>query len=394
MGLRFRRSVSICKGLRLNFGKTGMSLTVGTKGYHKTIHTSGKVTTTVGLPGTGIYYTETKQVGHRSKSTDRDISANSSETIDTLEENVGDVDNRKRNIGDKTGEDKLSREHTFITEEIAHREALPLNDHEIADEEEPVTWDEGLFKRLQSIPYEVSSDDDFFFDDLVTVRKPDIEWKPQQVNHKNSQLPDKVYFSEAMIREIYAVSDPPIMWEAIRMGASAVDLCMDSNTWVYCKSEVDNILNGNIDSYLDTIEYLRPVDDLLLYGGDFEFGTDNPSYIEVEFTVYPEEVLQYGRQESFFFEYLFAVSIRIARDLMSTLPVDTVIVHTMLEGEYISTGALDRDKMIHTDFESIKPTEIATLFRVINIIGDNKKVFPLEFEQLPRADSGDLSRNS
>lgn len=29
MGLRFRRSIKICDGLKLNFGKTGMSMTVG-----------------------------------------------------------------------------------------------------------------------------------------------------------------------------------------------------------------------------------------------------------------------------------------------------------------------------------------------------------------------------
>lgn len=27
---------------------------------------------------------------------------------------------------------------------------------------------------------------------------------------------------------------------------------------------------------------LKPVDDLLLYSGNFEFGTDKPNYIEVE----------------------------------------------------------------------------------------------------------------
>lgn len=39
MGLRFRKSVTLCKGVKLNFGKTGMSVSVGGKGYHKTINT-------------------------------------------------------------------------------------------------------------------------------------------------------------------------------------------------------------------------------------------------------------------------------------------------------------------------------------------------------------------
>ena len=43
MGLRFRKSVTLCKGVKLNFGKTGMSVSVGGKGYHKTINTKGQV---------------------------------------------------------------------------------------------------------------------------------------------------------------------------------------------------------------------------------------------------------------------------------------------------------------------------------------------------------------
>ncbi|MGE9993789.1 DUF4236 domain-containing protein [Peptoniphilaceae bacterium SGI.137] len=54
MGFRFRRSVKICRGVKVNFGKTGASLTFGTKGLHHTIHTSGKKTTSVVLSGTGF----------------------------------------------------------------------------------------------------------------------------------------------------------------------------------------------------------------------------------------------------------------------------------------------------------------------------------------------------
>ena len=60
MGLRFRKSITLCKGVRLNFGKTGMSISAGGKGFRQTYNfNTGKKTTTVGIPGTGIYYTTT-----------------------------------------------------------------------------------------------------------------------------------------------------------------------------------------------------------------------------------------------------------------------------------------------------------------------------------------------
>ena len=74
MGLRFRKSVTLCKGVKLNFGKTGMSVSVGGKGYHKTINTKGQVTTSVGIPGSGIYYTDTKRLGgNRQVNTQRNV---------------------------------------------------------------------------------------------------------------------------------------------------------------------------------------------------------------------------------------------------------------------------------------------------------------------------------
>lgn len=59
MGWRFHRSVKILPGVRLNFNKSSTSISLGGRGFHKTISSSGRVTDTVGIPGTGIYYTQT-----------------------------------------------------------------------------------------------------------------------------------------------------------------------------------------------------------------------------------------------------------------------------------------------------------------------------------------------
>ena len=67
MGLRFRKSITILPGVKLNLGKTGVSVSAGVRGFRKTFHSSGKVTTSVGIPGTGISYVDTKT---RKKKTD------------------------------------------------------------------------------------------------------------------------------------------------------------------------------------------------------------------------------------------------------------------------------------------------------------------------------------
>ena len=53
---RFYRRVHLFPGLSVNLSKSGPSLTVGMRGAHVTFGHGG-VTRTVGIPGTGLYYT-------------------------------------------------------------------------------------------------------------------------------------------------------------------------------------------------------------------------------------------------------------------------------------------------------------------------------------------------
>lgn len=57
MGLRFRRSIKIAPGVRVNLNKKSASVTFGPKGLKHTVSTTGKSHTTVGVPGTGLSYT-------------------------------------------------------------------------------------------------------------------------------------------------------------------------------------------------------------------------------------------------------------------------------------------------------------------------------------------------
>lgn len=56
MAFRFRKSMKVMPGVRLNFGKSSASISIGPKGAKKTISTTGRTTASVGIPGTGISY--------------------------------------------------------------------------------------------------------------------------------------------------------------------------------------------------------------------------------------------------------------------------------------------------------------------------------------------------
>jgi hypothetical protein len=57
MGFRFFRRIKIIPGVTLNVSKSGVSTSLGVKGAHVTLG-NGKERATVGIPGTGMSYTE------------------------------------------------------------------------------------------------------------------------------------------------------------------------------------------------------------------------------------------------------------------------------------------------------------------------------------------------
>jgi tetratricopeptide (TPR) repeat protein len=63
MGIRFRKSVRIAPGVRLSISKSGFGVSAGIPGARYSVHSSGRRTTTVGLPGTGISHVSTSYGG-------------------------------------------------------------------------------------------------------------------------------------------------------------------------------------------------------------------------------------------------------------------------------------------------------------------------------------------
>lgn len=65
MGLRYRKSVKIAPGVRLNISNKSTSISIGGKGFRKTYSSTGRTTTSVGIPGTGISYVSTSKASKK-----------------------------------------------------------------------------------------------------------------------------------------------------------------------------------------------------------------------------------------------------------------------------------------------------------------------------------------
>ena len=277
MGLRFRKSVKLFDGLKINFGKTGASVTVGSGPYKKTYNTNGNVTTTVSLPGTGLFYRKTDRPGEQSS------------VHSTTARNTGDLDPYSQGV---------SSANHFSSESPSDTNTA--------------------FSRSSAL-----------FDD---------------------------------IKNLYQNSDATIEWTELFAGATADDLLMGSSIHQYCTQIAPRILSGDIDAYLDAIEKLRPVDDLALFCGDFEFGTDKPTYIEVEFAAKSEQFLQNGHSDSIIEEFIASISIRVAKDLCALLPISKVLMHVSLNSRTVASVLFIRNQLARTNFRNNSASSVFRSF--------------------------------
>jgi tetratricopeptide (TPR) repeat protein len=74
MSFRLYKRVNLGAGIHLNISKTGVGLSAGIPGARYSVHSSGRTTRTVGLPGTGLYYRK-DSYGKKRATTPRKVSS-------------------------------------------------------------------------------------------------------------------------------------------------------------------------------------------------------------------------------------------------------------------------------------------------------------------------------
>ena len=65
MGFRYRKSINLGGGFRINLSKSGVGYSWGVKGFRVTKTASGRTRKTYSIPGTGISWVDESGNGHR-----------------------------------------------------------------------------------------------------------------------------------------------------------------------------------------------------------------------------------------------------------------------------------------------------------------------------------------
>ena len=182
---------------------------------------------------------------------------------------------------------------------------------------------------------------------------------------------------------IHKVADDTIDWSEI-MASPTAPAGYDKEMWAYYHAAAPKVLDGDIDAYLQLIDEVNPLGDLLAYGTDFEFGTDDPRRMAVEYVVNQDvltdakKTMLLSKYNDLLQDFICSMTIRIARDLFALLPVSSVVVHAVLGNNTVLSVDFDRDTLYQVKFGFVDPSEVMAKFNHNMKFSANLGFYPVE----------------
>ena len=345
MGLRVRKSIRLAKGVRVNLGKTGASLSFGVRGLRQTINLNGKRTTSIGIPGTGISYVKTSGGG---KKRQPGFSSYNPALVQ---------DRQRKQVGQQGNVAKVQEYNDFVN-------------------------------NLKTI--HIHCDDNIDWDYINSLNEP---YNPSGIGKRQAHaIEDYENYKPNIFESIFkSLAQRKKNMLSQKIEEAALEDKAEYDEWQKLNELSRRILSGDIDAYFEVINEMNPLDDLLEYGSDFEFGANDGTAMEVEFRVKSEEIVpNYSLQltqtgklsnrnltKTAYFDlvqdYVCSCSLRIARDVFALLPLDKVVVHAVdnmlngVTGDHedvtILSAVFERDIVNRLNMQNIDPSDAMSNFK-------------------------------
>lgn len=337
MGLRFRKSIKLAPGVKLNLGKKSAGISVGGKYGGMSFNSRSGSRARVSIPGTGISYSTSVSSKKTNFSSPKKRSYKSSSYS-----RQKDIQKQLRQA-EKLEEQKRN---ALIVEEYENHVKMIKSVHvECAD---PVDW-----KLIESASAPFS----------IGEKGPKEIAAQEEYDTFSPKFIEKLFLKNGEKRK-------QKLFDAIEI-AQQTDT-EDYEIWQSNVKLAGGILSGDIDAYYNAIENFNPFEDLLEFGSGFEFGTDSPQYIEIEFQVKSDSVVPHKSKsltktgklsekalsKTAYYDitqdYVCSCAIRLARELFALLPIEYVIVHATDEILNTATGNMSNETILSVKFPRSK----------------------------------------
>ena len=154
------------------------------------------------------------------------------------------------------------------------------------------------------------------------------------------------------IQNIWKTADETIDWTDALAHEWPTDGLTSIAMWKFYHRNAEAVLNGDLTAYAEVLRKANPLGELMEYAHGISMRAPDPDRLEAMFTGRDEHMEKDAKQ------YLSAMGVRIARDLLACLPVSEVHVTASWQGKTVMDAVYRRDQLLHRNFSFLDPVQL------------------------------------
>lgn len=321
MGIRFRKSIKIGGGIRLNLSKRGVGVSAGMKGFRVGIGPRGS-RITAGIPGTGISYSTSFS------------------------------ENKKRRVSDQRRRElaAIQKEQNKMAEMERARYEVEVFENRLEvitsvhkDCAEPYDWER---IRASSPPFTVGEPGPNEREATKKLEQFKPTWRDKlfgRVEARKKVFVGEIEKARAADKQVY-------------------------ESWKHIVLLAEKVVAGSPEAYLQVITECAPFDEIEQLGSSVEVTTIDSTCMEATVKVHPNDVIPdevksltktgklsvknmpKTRFNELYQDYVCGCAIRVARELFALLPVETVVLHAVGDVLNTKTGHTEEGPILSVRF--------------------------------------------
>ena len=185
-------------------------------------------------------------------------------------------------------------------------------------------------------------------DGAVPAAAEETKNKPESAP-KTAETPANVLSLE----NLWKTADESIDWTDALAWDNPPDGLTSPVLWRFYHQHAQRVLAGDVQAYAEVLKAANPVGELTDFTGNITLRAPGAERLEASFECREELLRSRGRN------YMAAVGLRMARDLLACLPVSEVEVRAEREGKILMQTVYPRSALLHRNFLFLNPAELA-----------------------------------
>ena len=186
--------------------------------------------------------------------------------------------------------------------------------------------------------------------DLWREPPEDVVPEPKKQEAKSAKVVVKK--PKIGIENLWMTADETIEWTDALAHEWPTDGLTPQHLWEFYHQHAEDVLNGDLAAYTEVLRKANPLGELMEYAHGISMRAPDPDRLEAMFTGKDEHMEKNAKQ------YLSAMGVRIARDLLACLPVSEVHVTASWKGETVMDAVYRREQLLHKNFSFLDPVKL------------------------------------